>query len=668
MTRSWFPLGALALLAAALFAAAVFATAMVSPGRAAHISMTPPSKPAERVHGSLIAAIEARNWAVAYNLAARASDPVAAKVVAWVDYTRPATTASFDAITRFIADNPKWPSQKRLRRAAERSLTDSVPDATVRDWFARYPPLTKRGLDRLARIHLKAGERAKAIAVIQRTWIEGNFARREERYFYRSWRKLLTAENHVLRLDRLLWDGRSWEARRMMRRVKSDHRALAWARIRLRQFRGGVDWAIRRIPKALITNPGFVYERLRWRRRKGRDAEARELLAHQPKTLARPKAWWRERGALARSALNKGEISIAYRLAQDHRQTGGAAFADAEWLAGWIALRFLQDNATALKHFTALYNKVRFPVSLARGAYWAGRAAEADGRKQLAQDWYAKGARHFTTFYGQLATSRLGHKDRPPIPEDPRPDHAQAETFANDELVKAANLIGAIDDKNLLRRFILHLNRRAKSPGEHALVAALALAHNRRDIAVKSAKRSLRRGVSLIAAAYPSVALPQMRNGPETELLLGLLRQESAFDFAAVSYAGARGLMQLMPATARRVARGLGIGYSRTRLTTDPDYNLTLGAAYLGQMITRFKGSYVLALAAYNAGPARVRRWLKANGDPRTAEVDVVDWIELIPFNETRDYVQRVLENLQIYRYRNGKRAQASTLDRDLAR
>ncbi|MEE8517070.1 MAG: lytic transglycosylase domain-containing protein [Alphaproteobacteria bacterium] len=659
MTRSWFPLSALALMAAA---------ALATPAQAAHISVTPPRPPIERLHGSLIAAIEAKDWRTAYALAARTSDPVPTKVVAWIDYTRPGTSARFGAITRFIDENPLWPKQNLLRRAAEGALADSEPDATVRDWFTRYPPLTKRGLERLARIYLKDGDRDKAIALIQQTWIQGNFARREERYFYRRWRKLLTFENHVLRLDRLLWDGRSWEARRMLRRVKADQRALAWARIRLRQFRGGVDWAIRRIPKELMTEPGFIYERLRWRRRKGRDAEARALLAHQPKRLRRPKAWWRERGALVRRALNKGEISIAYKLARDHRQTQGAAFAEAEWLAGWISLRFLQDNAAALKHFTALYNKVRFPVSLARGAYWAGRAAEANGQKKQAQEWYANAARQFTSFYGQLATVKLSHEDRPPIPEDPRPDQAQAEAFADDELVKAANLIGAIDDKKLLRHFIIHLNGRAKSPAEHALVASLALAHNRRDIAVKVAKRSLRRGVSLMDAAYPTLALAESRNGPEAELLLGLLRQESAFDLGAVSHAGARGLMQLIPSTARKVARRLGIGYSRNRLTTDPEYNLTLGAAYLAEMIARFKGSYVLALAAYNAGPARVRKWLKVNGDPRSSQVDVIDWIELIPFNETRNYVQRVLENLQVYRYRNGNRALAFTLDRDLAR
>ncbi len=659
MTRFWFPLCALALMAQAVTAA---------PGHAAHVTITPPHPPIERFHGSLIAAIEDKDWSTAYGLAARTSDPVPTKVVAWIDYTRPGTRARFGAIARFITDNPLWPSQNLLRRAAERALTDHEPNATVRDWFARYPPRTNRGRERLARIYLKDGERDKAIALIQQTWIQGNFARREERYFYRSWRKLLTLQNHVTRLDRLLWDGRSWEARRMMRRVKAGQRALAWARIRLRQFRGGVDWAIRRVPQELMTDPGFVYERLRWRRRKGRDAEARALLAHQPKRLRRPRAWWKERGALVRRALNKGDISLAYKLARDHRQTQGAAFAEAEWLAGWISLRFLDDGASALKHFTALYNKVRFPVSLARGAYWAGRAAEANGQEKLAQQWYANGARQFTSFYGQLAAAKLEEKDRPPIPEDPHPDQAQAEAFANDELVKAANLIGAIDDRKLLGRFVLHLNGRAKSPAEHALVASLALAHNRRDIAVKAAKRSLRRGVSLMDAAYPTLALPESSGGPETGLLLGLLRQESAFETAAVSHAGARGLMQLIPSTARKVARRLRIGYSRRRLTTDPEYNLTLGAAYLAEMIARFKGSYVLALTAYNAGPARVNKWLKVNGDPRTGQIDVIDWIELIPFSETRDYVQRVLENLQVYRYRNGNKALAFTLDRDLVR
>ena len=249
MNTFLFPLSALALMAQA---------ALAQPAPAAHIAMTPPHPPIERLHGSLIAAIEAKDWRTAYALAARTSDPVPSKVVALIDYTRPETRASVGAITRFITENPDWPSQNLLRRAAEQALAGSEPDATVSDWFARYPPLTKRGLDRLARLYLKAGERDKAIALIQQTWIQGNFARREERYFYRRWRKYLTLANHVTRLDRLLWDGRSWEARRMMRRVKPGQRALAWARIRLRQFRGGVDWAIRRVPEGLMTDPGLI--------------------------------------------------------------------------------------------------------------------------------------------------------------------------------------------------------------------------------------------------------------------------------------------------------------------------------------------------------------------------------------------------------------------------
>ncbi|MEE9250984.1 MAG: lytic transglycosylase domain-containing protein, partial [Alphaproteobacteria bacterium] len=545
---------------------------------------------------------------------------------------------------------------------------DSIPDAEVLAWFSRREPRTVKGRMHLARALLATGKREQATALLRETWVNGNFPRRQERSFLRRYRKFLRKEDHVARLDRLLWAGRSWEARRLLRRVEAGQRALAVARIRLRRFRGGVDSAIQRVPKALIDDPGLVYERLRWRRRKGRDEDARALLENPPQDLVRPGAWWIERGVLARRALKQGEISIAYRLARDHQQTSGVMFAEAEWLAGWIALRFLEDSEDALRHFTALYENVRFPISLARGAYWAGRAAEAKGDTALAQEWYAKAARHFTTFYGQLAEARLDGKALPVVPKDPQPGADEAVAFANNELVRAAKLMGLSADREHLGRFILHLNKKARTPAEHALIASLAASQNRPDLAVAAAKRSLRRGVYLLDAAYPAYPLPRDRDGLEPELLLALLRQESAFDIAAISDAGARGLMQLLPSTARIVARQLKLGYSTRKLTTDAEYNMTLGAAYLARLLDQFAGSYVLALAAYNGGPTRVRRWLRANGDPRRADVDVIDWIELIPFDETRDYVQRVLENLQVYRARNGRSYPGVTLDRDLNR
>ena len=639
------------------------------PAKASHISAVPPSPPAQRYQAQVFAAIEAARWKTAYALAARANDKVFAKLVAWIDYTQLGSRARFADIAAFMEQNPDWPDPHVLQRNAEEALADSIPAATVIDWFSRRRPLTVRGRMRLAQALLDSGETERARTLLRETWVESNFARLRERYFLKRYRKFLRKADHAGRLDRLLWAGRTWEARRMLRRVDAGQRALAVARIRLRRFQGGVDWAIRQVPAALTENLGLIYERLRWRRRKGRDADARALLNSLPPALTRPpEIWWRERAVIARRALRGGEISVAYALVSAHRQTRGKNFAEAEWLAGWISLRFLDDAGVALKHFSALHANVRYPISLARGAYWAGRAAEAMGNGLLAQQWYAKAATHVTTFYGQLAASRL--KDRAPaaIPKEPAPDAATAQAFAERELVKATRLLGASPNPKHMRRFILYLNKKAQTPEEHKLIVELAKSLNRPDLAVATAKRSLRSGVFLLSGAYPLTYLPTNRNGIEAELLLSLLRQESAFEVGAVSYAGARGLMQLMPATARRVARRLRLRYSKHRLLNDPEFNLAIGTAFLNGLINGYRGSYVLALAAYNAGPSRVKRWIRNNGDPRDSEIDVIDWIELIPFGETRNYVQRLLENVRMYRLRTGTSNAGIDLDKDLNR
>lgn len=653
-------LAVFALCAALQFAALV--------AKASHISAIPPNPPAERYQARVFAAVEAARWKTAYALAARTNDKVFGKLVAWIDYTQLGSRARFAEIAAFMEQNPDWPDQRILQRNAEEALADSIPATTVIDWFSRRRPLTVRGRMRLAQALLDSGETEEARTLLRETWVEGNFPRLRERYFLKRYRKFLRKADHAGRLDRLLWVGRTWEARRMLRRVDAGQRALAVARIKLRRFQGGVDWAIRQVPKALTENLGLVYERLRWRRRKGRDTEARALLDSLPPAITRPEIWWRERAVLTRRALRGGEISVAYALASGHRQTRGKNFAEAEWLAGWISLRFLDDPEVALKHFSALHANVRYPISLARGAYWAGRAAEATGNGKLAQQWYAKAASHVTTFYGQLAVSRLKGSGPAAIPKEPAPDAATAQAFAERELVKATRLLGASANPKHMRRFILHLNKKAQTPEEHKLIAELAKSLNRPDLAVAAAKRSLRSGVFLLSGAYPLNYLPANRNGLEAELLLSLLRQESAFEVGAVSYAGARGLMQLMPATARRVARRLRLRYSKHRLLTDPEFNLAIGTAFLNGLINDYRGSYVLALAAYNAGPSRVKRWIRNNGDPRDSEIDVIDWIELIPFGETRNYVQRVLENVRMYRLRTGTSNAGIDLDKDLNR
>ncbi len=636
---------------------------------AAPVDPPPPPPPAPRTEAFLARALSAaaeRDWAAARRMLARAEDPLVAKVVTWYRLSRQDPPASFDEIAAFINANPDWPEGARLLHRAEQALDDRVPAARVRAWFARHPPLTGRGRWYLAEALLAAGEDAEAVDLLRRAWVEGDFTPADERAFFKRHRARLRPADHIARLDRLLWDHKRRAAQRMLRRVDAGHRALGIARLRLMVRAAGVDMAIASVPPELRDDPGLWYERLRWRRRKGRDEAARAILENPPSPLVRPEAWWREAHVQVRSALSEGLISVGYHLASAHGQTLALPRSQGEWLAGWIALRFLRDPALAAPHFQRLFEGVRYPVSIARAAYWAGRAATADGRDDDARAWFARAARHPTTFYGQLALARLDRKAALPLPTPPEIEDADRAFLRDHELVRVVRRLAALDREELAAPFLLRLAALAATPGERRLVAELAREAGRLDLGVRIARRAARSGIVMPDEGYPIVDLPPSRGrtGPAVEpaLLLAMLRQESGFRSDAVSHAGARGLMQIMPATARRVARQLRIKYSRQRLTSDPEYNLAIGRAHIEDLVDRYDGSYVLALAAYNAGPGRVRRWLERNGDPRTGEVDVIDWIEMIPLGETRNYVQRILEAVPIYRRLAGAPVEAESL------
>jgi soluble lytic murein transglycosylase len=342
------------------------------------------------------------------------------------------------------------------------------------------------------------------------------------------------------------------------------------------------------------------------------------------------------------------------------------ALADAEFLAGWVALRRLGDPAAAYEHFTQLYANVRMPISRARGAYWAGRAADERGMTDIAKRWFASATEHGTTFYGQLAGQRT-LAARPAFAPEPQPTAEDVADFDRKELVRAVRMLSELGRGDLAKPFLLRLGASAGTPVQHKLITTLAETADWLDVAAASARRASADGTILLASAFPVIQVKH-KGVAEPPLVLAIARQESAFDKAAVSRADARGLMQLMPATAKDMAKSLSMRFSADRLLTDPNYNLTLGQAYLDKLLDSFDGSYLLALAAYNAGPARVRQWLETYGDPRAGTIDVVDWIEAIPFGETRNYIQRVLENLQVYRLRLGDDDRAFTLARDLQR
>jgi soluble lytic murein transglycosylase len=614
---------------------------------------------------STMDALSRHDFARADKESAAAGDPLLIKIVKWTEYRQPGSRASFGEISQFMVDNPDWPDSRALRRNAEVGIGLSRPPSEILAWFDKNPPLSGSG--RIAQINAleTLGRSDDARNSARTAWRETNFTEGEERDFLSRFRKYLTQADHAARLDRLIWDGRIFDARRLLRLVDADTQALANARLALRRLDPGVDGALKRVPASLQNDPGLLYERLRWRRIKGRDYEAREMLEHPPANLVRPELWWDERSVQVRRALANGEASVAYKLASNNGLSRGAAYADAEFLSGWIALRFLGNAADALKHFQALHDNVSFPVSLARGAYWAGRAAEALGDEEAYQTWYGEAVGYPTTFYGQMARVRL---EDPSIPVDPPVSVDEAKAFAADELVRAASYVSHSTDRSLLRSFILRLVDRAKTPAEHRLISALADHQGYPEVAVAASKASARKGVILIDNAYPKRSFPAGANSVEPELALAVMRQESAFDIKAVSSAGARGLMQLIGSTAQSVAKALKLPYDRDRLVQDPDYNVRLGTRYLGDLVDQFGGSYVLAVAAYNAGPARVRSWSRSGGDPRKGALDIVDWIEMIPLSETRDYVQRVIENLEVYRARNGGAQIGARLKDDLAR
>lgn len=629
-------------------AAVVIALAVAAPAAG---GATPPPRPKQDAYlGAGLVALAQRNHDEATDFLAQTEHPLALKLLHWARLARSDDKVGFAEITAFIRDNPDWPYQNVLRRRAEEVAAD-VPAADRLAWFSLHPPLSDDGLIAYGDALLTLGRRDEAARALRRAWVEATFSPIEERRFLARYKRFLDDKDHLARLDRLLWDHHARSAQRMLMRVDRAHRLLAQARIALFTNSWGVDAAVARVPEALKSHPGLVYERVRWRRRHGLEDTATDLLLAEGSHEGDLDRWWTERRLLARHALARGKAETAYRLVADHGHEHGVPFAQAEWLAGWIALRHLDRPEDARRHFERLYAGVNYPISLARGAYWSGRAAEAAGDAQAAQDWYARAAEHDRTFYGQTALARLDADRPPPFPSTPEPSREDRAAFNARELVRVARLLGRYGADGLTDIFIRHLGRQAKTPEERVLTARLAQDIGRTDLAVRLARSYDLDGFALIEASYPVPPLPPLQANVEEALVLALIRQESGFRARAVSHAGARGLMQIMPATARRVARMINVGYSRHRLH-DPAYNLTLGTAYLERMLERFDGSYVLALAAYNAGPGRAERWIRAYGDPRDPSVDAIDWIESVPFSETRNYIQRVLENLHVYRRR----------------
>lgn len=629
-------------------------------------------RPAEPPQRSLVAsafgAIDAGDFDRARRIRAAVNDPLVAKTLHWFTLVEQRQGGQFTDYLDFMRANPDWPWQWTLQYRAEGVMPSGLPASEVQSFFADRKPVSPYGAERYADALQAEGLAASARALLRHTWIERNFPHGADRTFYRRYKHLLDDDLNRQRLDRLIWERRLNAAERQLDRVAPDVRRLGIARIRLARMKGGVDGAIARVPEHLKDDPGLIFERARWRQRKGRYEDTLELLLPPRPDLPRAASWWPLRHWAAREALDRGHITRAYRLAANHGLESGLGFAQGEWLAGWVALRMLDEPQTARRHFARLHKGVVTPVSRARGAFWAGEAAAAAQDAARMRRWYETAATNLTTFYGQLAAARLGEDLFLALPRRPEVTPEARAAFQEREVVQAVERLATIGQAGRVNRLIEHLVEGVDDRASARLVADLAVSIGRRDLAVEIARDLRRQGMILPRHLYPQIALMTNPGGDltsEEALLLAIARQESSFDFAAVSPAGAQGLMQLMPGTARQVARRLDLDFDRHRLRHDADYNLRLGQAYITDLVERYDGAPLLAIAAYNAGPSRVNRWLDRYGDPRSGLIGAVDWIESMPFAETRNYVQRVFESFMIYRHRNAPGRVALALGRN---
>lgn len=608
-----------------------------------------PLSPAEAASlAAAIKAIDEGRWADARAAVASFRHTLLDRYVEWsILRTGPRGEATFSATWRFLRESPDWPEPEVLRRQAEDRILPETPPREVFRYFTAFPPLTSTG-------HMRRMEAAQAASpsdlkkFASESWRGATFRNADENEFLNRYGHLLSGEDHIARFDRLMIEGKPQVARELLAKLPPGYQPLANARLAMATRAADAVTVLRGVAPAKLEAPAIKLERAQWMRRTGNLDEARALLA---KPVANQNdAWWNERNQVARDLLAAGKAADAYAIVVPHGLTRGVSFAEAEFLAGWIALRHLKKTGEAQKHFQTLHDGVTTDISKSRAAYWLGRTHETAGRAKEANDWYSRASSYGQTFYGQLAARKLP-RTAARLPTDPVASDADRQSLGGRELVTMARYLGQAGDYERTRPFLLRLARMVTAPGETALLGQLAVELKRPDVALTVARRGAESGVVLFDAAFPVVDLGAT-GAIERALALAVTRQESSFNASAVSSSGALGLMQLLPGTARDVATKLGVPFIQDKLTRDPAYNVQLGSQYLADMLRRFGGSYELALAAYNAGPNRVARWLDLLGDPRNGKIDMVDWIEMIPFRETRNYVQRIMEGVIVYRDR----------------
>jgi soluble lytic murein transglycosylase len=588
----------------------------------------------------------------------RIADPAAQKLVEWYLLRHPDTIAPFTRYAAFLAANPEWPSAALLRRRAEARLWEQRSDAATVRSFTGERPLTAKGKLALARVLIAEGDRDGAARLARDAWQTDELSERLETDVLETFGDLLTPDDHRARMDRRIGAKDLDGARRAAQRLGGDERAIVKA---CAAVRGKADKAKDLLNDVAIEarrDLGYTLCRIQFLAASDQiDEAARVMIAAPPETMARQDTdqWWRERRSLARKLLDQGKYQAAYEVVRPAATPANEFYrADLHFMCGWIALRYLHDPSTAAVHFARVDEGASNPTVLARANYWRGRAAEALGHTDAMRKGYEAAARYPTAYYGQLARARLGIGDQIEL-RAPLPDLASPEAPVTDERLRAADMLYEIGERDVVLYFAADLGQQSANVVLLEALGDLTLRRNDARAMLQVGKPSLGRGLPLDHYAFPTIGIPPHRQvAPEIEhsMIYSVARTESAFDQKDKSAANAVGLMQVTPEAARDTAKRFRIEYDWDRMVSDPVYNTQMGAAELSALLAEYKGNHIMTFAGYNAGRGRVRDWVKAYGDPRDPRVDPVDWVERIPFSETRNYVQRVMENLAVYRVR----------------
>ena len=603
--------------------------------------------------------IKDKKWNSALKSAAKVKDKEFRNLITWMYLKTSRNGASFTEYKNFIEQNGSYPRINRIRYLSEEKiyLRNHSPTSII-NWFERYPPLGGIGKIKLAEAHLEKGNIEKVQELVKDGWITADIRKNDLGYYRAKFKKFIDSDDHIKRADYLAWERKHWDLKRMLKYLPKDQRALYNARQILMSNSYGVDNAINKVPEYLKQEPGLEFDRLRWRNRRGRLDGSLEILYRNSlkteKQMVRPDKWWEQRESVVRSLIYKKRYKSAYKISSEHALSAGPSFAEAEWLSGWIALTFLNSPEYAINHFQNFYNNVGYPISLARGAYWLGEAYEKLNETDLAKRFYFEAAEFPMTYYGQLAFNKINPGGNFELIDQSFYSKEYEKEFKKNKLIRHITILNELNATQLGKDIFKHLADLNIEKGSEVLAAELASNVDRYDFAIQISKKASYEKRFFNKYNYPIIETPRKinnKNMPKQEIILAIIRQESEFDKRANSWAGARGLMQLIKSTAKIVAKEAKLPYSISGLTSDPEYNIKLGSYYFNGLLENYNGVFPFAIAAYNAGPNRVKTWRRINGDPAKGEISYINWIEQIRFEETRNYVQRVLENINVYKY-----------------